>query len=38
MRYLDLSVLEELTIEANPGDLDVDKIAVLTLIPLKRYM
>lgn len=26
---LDLSVLEELTIEANPGDLDVDKIAVL---------
>ena len=26
---LDLSVLEELTIEANPGDLDGDKIAVL---------
>ena len=26
---LDLSVLEELTIEANPGDLDADKIAVL---------
>ena len=28
-RELDLSVLEELTIEANPGDLDEDKIAVL---------
>ena len=28
-KNLDLSVLEELTIEANPGDLDVDKIAVL---------
>ena len=28
-RNLDLSVLEELTIEANPGDLDEDKIAVL---------
>ncbi len=28
-RNLDLSVLEELTIEANPGDLDADKIAVL---------
>ena len=26
---LDLSVLEELTIEANPGDLDADKIVVL---------
>ena len=26
---LDLSVLEELTIEANPGDLDAEKIAVL---------
>ena len=26
---LDLSVLEELTIEANPGDLDADKIAIL---------
>ena len=28
-RKLDLSVLEELTIEANPGDLDEDKITVL---------
>ena len=28
-RHLDLPVLEELTIEANPGDLDEDKIAVL---------
>ena len=28
-RKLDLSVLEELTIEANPGDLDSDKIVVL---------
>ena len=28
-KNLDLSVLEELTIEANPGDLDVDKIAIL---------
>ena len=28
-KNLDLSVLEELTIEANPGDLDADKIAVL---------
>lgn len=28
-KNLDLSVLEELTIEANPGDLDEDKIAVL---------
>ena len=28
-RELDLSVLEELTIEANPGDLDEDKISVL---------
>ena len=28
-KSLDLSVLEELTIEANPGDLDEDKIAVL---------
>ena len=28
-RNLDFSMLEELTIEANPGDLDADKIAVL---------
>ena len=28
-KNLDLSLLEELTIEANPGDLDTDKIAVL---------
>ena len=28
-KNLDLLVLEELTIEANPGDLDADKIAVL---------
>ena len=28
-KNLDLSALEELTIEANPGDLDEDKIAVL---------
>ena len=28
-KNLDLSMLEELTIEANPGDLDDDKIAVL---------
>ena len=28
-KNLDLSALEELTIEANPGDLDADKIAVL---------
>ena len=28
-KNLDLSTLEELTIEANPGDLDSDKIAVL---------
>ena len=28
-KNLDLSVLEELTIEANPGDLDANKIAVL---------
>ena len=28
-KNLDLSVLEELTIEANPGDLDEEKIAVL---------
>ena len=28
-KNLDLSVLEELSIEANPGDLDADKIAVL---------
>ena len=28
-KKLNLSVLEELTIEANPGDLDADKIAVL---------
>lgn len=28
-KNLDLSMLEELTIEANPGDLDADKISVL---------
>lgn len=28
-KFLDLSMLEEFTIEANPGDLDADKIAVL---------
>ena len=28
-KNLDLSVLEELTIEANPGELDADKIAIL---------
>lgn len=28
-KNFDLSILEELTIEANPGDLDADKIAVL---------
>ncbi|MFA9493745.1 radical SAM family heme chaperone HemW [Streptococcus sp. E17BB] len=28
-KHLDLSMLEEFTIEANPGDLDADKIAVL---------
>ena len=28
-KNLDLSMLEELTIEANPGDLDADKIAIL---------
>ena len=28
-KNLDLSALEELTIEANPGDLDADKIAIL---------
>ncbi len=33
---LDLSVLEELTIEANPGDLDADKIAVLKQSPVNR--
>ena len=31
-KSLDLSQMEELTIEANPGDLDPDKIAVLKLI------
>ena len=35
-KNLDLSVLEELTIEANPGDLDVDKIAVLKQSPVNR--
>ena len=33
---LDLSILEELTIEANPGDLDADKIAVLKQSPVNR--
>lgn len=28
-KFLDISMLEEFTIEANPGDLDADKIAVL---------
>lgn len=35
-KNLDLSVLEELTIEANPGDLDADKIAVLQHSPVNR--
>ena len=35
-KNLDLSVLEELTIEANPGDLDADKIAVLKQSPVNR--
>ncbi|MEZ7620397.1 radical SAM family heme chaperone HemW [Streptococcus sp. 27098_8_23] len=35
-KHLDLSVLEELTIEANPGDLDADKIAVLKNSPVNR--
>lgn len=35
-KNLDLSVLEELTIEANPGDLDADKIAVLKNSPVNR--
>ena len=33
---LDLSYLEELTIEANPGDLDQEKIAVLRDSPVNR--
>ena len=33
---LDLSYLEELTIEANPGDLDAEKIAVLKDSPVNR--
>lgn len=33
---LDLSYLEELTIEANPGDLDEEKIAVLKGSPVNR--
>lgn len=33
---LDLSYLEELTIEANPGDLDQEKIAVLKDSPVDR--
>ena len=33
---LDLSYLEELTIEANPGDLDQEKIAVLKASPVNR--
>ncbi len=33
---LDLSYLEELTIEANPGDLDREKIAVLKASPVNR--
>ena len=33
---LDLSYLEELTIEANPGDLDEEKIAVLKASPVNR--
>ena len=35
-KNLDLSVLEELTIEANPGDLGADKIAVLKQSPVNR--
>ncbi|SDP23615.1 coproporphyrinogen III oxidase, anaerobic [Streptococcus sp. NLAE-zl-C503] len=35
-KNLDLSALEELTIEANPGDLDADKIAVLKHSPVNR--
>lgn len=35
-KNLDLSVLEELTIEANPGDLDADKIAVLNNSAVNR--
>ena len=35
-KNLDLSVLEELTIEANPGDLDTDKIAVLKSSAVNR--
>lgn len=35
-KNLDFSVLEELTIEANPGDLDADKIAVLKQSPVNR--
>ncbi|WP_336314920.1 radical SAM family heme chaperone HemW [Streptococcus oralis] len=35
-KNLDLTVLEELTIEANPGDLDADKIAVLKQSPVNR--
>ena len=35
-KNLDSSVLEELTIEANPGDLDADKIAVLKQSPVNR--
>ena len=35
-KNLDLSVLEELTIEANPGDLDADKITVLKQSPVNR--
>ena len=35
-KNLDLSALEELTIEANPGDLDEDKIAVLKNSPVNR--
>ncbi|WP_117286090.1 radical SAM protein, partial [Streptococcus intermedius] len=35
-KKLDLSLLEELTIEANPGDLDPDKIAVLKVSPVNR--
>ena len=35
-KNLGLTVLEELTIEANPGDLDADKIAVLKQSPVNR--
>ena len=35
-KSLDLSQMEELTIEANPGDLDPDKIAVLKNSPVNR--